>query len=69
MNPNETGKKRDDQTAVDTAGIPIVPYREDISATDSIDPVVEEIMDNIEHTFVDEEDNYEDANRSKRDDD
>lgn len=69
MNSNETGKKRDDQTAVDTAGIPIFPYREDISATDSIDPVVEEIMDNIEHTFIDEENDDEDASRSKRGDD
>ncbi|MFB9330183.1 hypothetical protein ACFFSY_29925 [Paenibacillus aurantiacus] len=68
MKPNETGKKGDDQTAVDTAGIPIFPYREDISATDSIDPVVEEIMDNIEHTFIDDEDD-DAGERSNRDDD
>ncbi|MFC4099660.1 hypothetical protein [Paenibacillus xanthanilyticus] len=69
MKSNDTGKKRDDQTAVDTAGLPIFPYREDISATKSIDPVVEEIMDNVEHTFVDDEADGEGTTRTKRDND
>ncbi|MBB3111584.1 hypothetical protein FHS18_003652 [Paenibacillus phyllosphaerae] len=46
----------DDQTAVDTAGLPIFPYREDISATDMIDPIVEGVMTNIQMAFTGESD-------------
>ncbi|WP_409341534.1 hypothetical protein [Paenibacillus sp. MBLB4367] len=47
-----------DQTAFETAGIPTPPDQENITATDMVSEVVEEIIDNIEHSFEDREDKH-----------
>lgn len=40
------------KTAFEIAGIPTPPNHEDASATDLISEAVEEIVDNIQHSFV-----------------